>query len=145
MRLINLQENIELTISVAGYEFPQIVDKKYDSNWLNICLSIKHPQGNWTATDPALLTWDMERFAHWLEHLPQVDYNPIVFLEPELEFIYESSKLKVTLSENFLPPWLDSTTTNKFVLGFPISLPQLKEAVADIRKAVSLFPPRAIT
>lgn len=54
-------------LTITGYQFPETVDDEWDSNWLNIRIDVKSDWGTWHATDPSLLTDDVEGLAGWLE------------------------------------------------------------------------------
>ena len=65
MRLVGRDGVLELTL--VGYQFPHLATVPWDSNWLNVRVRVQHPQGNWTAQDPCLLTYDVAGLAvgHW--------------------------------------------------------------------------------
>lgn len=46
-------------MSVVGYQFPELANEDYDSNWLNMSISVSHPNGSWMAIDPSLLTYEL--------------------------------------------------------------------------------------
>ena len=57
-------------LEIFGYEFPNILDDKWDSNWLEIGIEVKHSEkGTWTASRPCLLTFEVERLIKWLADL----------------------------------------------------------------------------
>jgi hypothetical protein len=87
MRFIT-NENASLELHVVGYQFPDIQEAEYDSNWLMIEGQVCHLRGDWTFRDPCLLTYEAVGLAEWLESVgdgtPCESY--IVFLEPNLSF-----------------------------------------------------------
>ena len=54
-------DNQEVEFNVVNYEFPEISDCTYDSNWLLIKLNVKSKFGNWETIDPSLFTWNFKR------------------------------------------------------------------------------------
>ena len=47
-------------MSLVGYQFPDLEDDEYDSNWLNVKIEVSNERGKWSAIDPALLTYEVE-------------------------------------------------------------------------------------
>ena len=43
------------SLEIVGYQFPEITDCDYDSNWLVIQIAVTNPDGTWTARDPSCL------------------------------------------------------------------------------------------
>lgn len=60
-------DGAEFEATIAGYEFPEIEQKQWDSNWLLIFMRVKSARGEGTCVDPCLTTWDVERFITWLK------------------------------------------------------------------------------
>ena len=80
-------------MEILGYQYPQIDDKDYDGNWLNIGLDVKSEKGNWRTVDPSLLTSEVEDFMLAIVDLlgKQVygedgEIEPL-FIEPNLSFV----------------------------------------------------------
>jgi hypothetical protein len=59
-------ESFELKI--LGYEFPEILDERYDSNWLMVQIKLVLPQGKCEIVDAALLTWELIELRDWLSN-----------------------------------------------------------------------------
>ncbi|MEP5830428.1 MAG: hypothetical protein ABJ300_09165, partial [Maribacter dokdonensis] len=55
--------------SITNYQFPEISDCEYDSNWLLVYLKVKSDCGNWETIDPSLLTRDLKEIIEWFEKL----------------------------------------------------------------------------
>ena len=64
--------NQMVELKVASYQYPEIKDGDWDSNWLNIYLSVKSELGNWQTVDPSLTTWDVHRLIKWFDHLQAI-------------------------------------------------------------------------
>src|SRR5262249_16252489 len=73
---------------IVGYQFPELADAAYDSNWLNVNIGVKHPEGEWSAVDPALLTYEVNELADWLRAVGagRREIREMSFLEPCLSF-----------------------------------------------------------
>ena len=56
----------EFRLEIIGYQFPDIIDRYWDSNWLNVRVSGKNTAGLWSVEDPCLLTFEVESLASWL-------------------------------------------------------------------------------
>ncbi len=52
-------EQTEFEMNVAGYQFPNLENEPYDSDWLNIHVSVTHPRGAWSKTDACILTFEL--------------------------------------------------------------------------------------
>ena len=79
---------------ITNYQFPEITDCEYDSNWLLIFLKVKSDCGNWQTIDPSLLVSEVKNIIEWIDKLSEnetLNSDYLVFLEPNLEFELKSS------------------------------------------------------
>jgi hypothetical protein len=75
-------------LDIAGYQFPDIADEQWDSNWLNITTTATVDHRSWTSHHPSLLTMEIEELAWWLEAVADaraID-SQLEFMEPNLAF-----------------------------------------------------------
>ena len=81
-------DNQSVEFRITKYEFPNITDCEYDSNWLLIYLNVKSKSGNWKTSNPSLLTSDVKRIIKWFNDLSmgKSTEKNLSFLEPNLEF-----------------------------------------------------------
>src|ERR1041384_7672906 len=103
------EHGTSVEISILGYQFPHLADKDYDSNWLQIRVRAIIPDGEWTAEDPCLLTYEVERLAAWLEAVAEGTYttSSIGFVEPNLEFrMLDGCRLRIYFELECRPPWV---------------------------------------
>jgi hypothetical protein len=138
-------------LTVVGYQFPGVRDKEYDSNWLMIRIDVKHPRGSWSATDPALLTYELESLAEWLDKIKagsRVELDQY-FMEPCLELHLTSSSsraenLVIRFSHEFRPSWARSgpPQDEEPSLEFPLAEIDLARAARSIRQQLRVFPQR---
>ena len=56
-----------LSLSPIGYQFPDIIDDPWDSNWLMIRGTARTPDEEWTFEDPALLVHEAVALGVWLD------------------------------------------------------------------------------
>ena len=52
--------NQTVELEITNYQFPEIADDDYDSNWLNIYLKVNSTFGNWQIVDPMLTTFEVK-------------------------------------------------------------------------------------
>lgn len=80
-------QSVELRI--INYQFPEITNCEYDSNWLLMSLKVESHGGNWETVDPFLLVRELKTMIEWFEKLSnhvETDSNSLIFIEPNLEF-----------------------------------------------------------
>lgn len=140
---------VSFDLQVVGYQFPAEHEAAYDSNWLNVRISVTHPLGSWSCTDPALLTYELSRLASWFVELSGGDRTRLEesFLEPNLTFeIVTGSveKLRVSFRLEFSPPWAGSTkSSSRPYVEFPLDAIDLAAAGATLLEELARFPQRA--
>ena len=81
--------NQTVELEITNYQFPEIADDDYDSNWLNIYLKVNSTFGNWQIVDPMLTTFEVKGLINWLDNLSNnilPEYTGIGFLEPYISF-----------------------------------------------------------
>ena len=138
-------------LKVVGYQFPQVVDDGWDSNWLRIYMSVTLPQGSWSVSDPFLTTFEVKSLANWFDSI--VDHTQteqeIGFTEPNLSFaITETASgipcLRIHFAIECLPPWVDRTNSRSegVFADFPLSEIDLRSAAAALRSELQLYPQR---
>ena len=71
--ILDRSDDFYFEMMIVGYQFPELVDAEDDSNWLNVKIVVRHPQGAWSAVDPALLTYEASELANWLRAIGSGD------------------------------------------------------------------------
>lgn len=66
MKLTGIQDTT-FSLSIIGYQFPEIQEHTYDANWLLVAIDVTSPHGSWQATDPSLETFELAALAAWLK------------------------------------------------------------------------------
>jgi hypothetical protein len=133
-------------LKIIGYEFPEIKNDYYDSNWLMVQIDIVSSQGIWNATFPALLTFEVEQLANWLNSIDSIKDDPqgCALIEPYLDFQFTTKAngqqfLNVSLGMEMLPNWV---TSNEFEIEFPVHEIDLPQIAKDLRLELERFPQR---
>jgi hypothetical protein len=140
-----------LSLTVSGYQFPEIQTDWCDSNWLNITGKVEQPRGSWTFADACMLTSELASLCDWLESIaasPNPSHQSICFLEPNLVFhvvrANEQAVLRVNLSLECSPPWFESREEriNGVDLDFPLESNDLVILARVYREQLSRYPQR---
>lgn len=146
-------------LTVLGYEFPEGADDYYDANWLMIRVVARDGELTWTVDDPALLTWELDRLARWLERVAhgQFDRQPwCSFVEPNLEFradplpdaagtpLGDRVQIRVFFELELRPPGRPSQAVGRrdVYLTFPLTREQLLASARALRDDARAFPVR---
>lgn len=142
-----------LELRVLGYEYPDVKDDKWDSNWLNIEITVNHKNGTWVTTDPCLLTFEISKIADWFEQL----YISTDQVKPKLEFVEPNLVFNlITVGNKFViriyfelevrPPWRPAKTMKKPMkdlwVDFPLDEIDLSKAMHSLRLQLDRFPER---
>jgi hypothetical protein len=149
MKLKNKDYAFELTI--LGYQFPELDQALYDSNWLMVQVKVIHPQGTWQATDPALLTYELRKLITWLSQLATGNFSQreLDFLEPNLAFALKLENqhpyLYIYFEMEMRPEWAPLTHGLQYDLwvAFALSETDLPQAIQDLQAQYQQLPQRA--
>jgi hypothetical protein len=148
-------------LKIIGYEFPEMENEEWDSNWLRICMAANLPHGEWSVTQPFLLTYEVMRLANWFDAVStgtQAE-NEIHFVEPNLSFELidlnrREASLRIYFAMECLPPraqleldipWAQGSEQAKadVYTDFPLSDIDLHAAAESLRSQLKLYPQRA--
>jgi hypothetical protein len=139
-----------LEFKVVGYQCPGATDERWDSNWLIVEGSVKHPRGAWSFSDACLTTFELEQLARWFDGVAQSqpDASDGCFTEPCVEFRYVSfpePTVEVRLAYECAPPWQQSHDERiaGVVLRFPLRLNNPREIASSARRYHATFPERS--
>ncbi|NIR48477.1 hypothetical protein GWO43_08660, partial [candidate division KSB1 bacterium] len=95
-------------LTIVGYEFPELAEAEYDSNWLQVQVDVELPNGrSWSVTHPCLLTYEVAELADWLDSIQTRTYNKTEqdFIEPNLSFQIVNEALRVSFELEMRPAW----------------------------------------
>ena len=134
---------------IVGYEFPEIGQAEYDSNWLDVKIVVRHPQGDWSTNDAALLTYEVSELADWLRAIGtgRAETREMTFLEPCLSFQIRSAdgktdELEIELAHELGPPWAKDIDQSAVML-FPLNRIDLSSAADSLEHQLAKYPQRA--
>ncbi|HLH26407.1 MAG TPA: hypothetical protein VK066_28130 [Chloroflexota bacterium] len=156
-----------LELSIVGYQFPDPWHPDYSSrpglvlhrvtphdtdwNWLRIHIAVRNADIAWSAEDTALLTWEVEWLADWLEALAQGRTVKATrdFLEPCLAFRAAplpngDAQLRVYFGYELYPPGRLGPVADlsDVFLEFNLTSEQLRAASRILRAELSRYPAR---
>jgi len=150
-----INDRFRLRMSVAGYEFPDVVEDPYDTNWLliRLVLQSQHSAWRWQVEDAGALTWELEGCVHWLLKLSaeeSVDRENYGFSEPDISFETIRNEdgavvgLSVQLMDEFQPPTkvLVPRTNNIVSLRFHTPANTLRSFADQLAAELALYPVR---
>ena len=143
MKLVG--QNSSLDLVIVGYQFPDITEGGWDSNWLLVkgiaCLDGK----KWEFVDPCLTTLEAQRLANWLEATAQFENTgPYCdFVEPNLQFSRRRPNIvRISFALESQPPWADDEDDwDKHGFEVPVG-PALLAAAKQMREQLRKFPIR---
>ncbi len=78
-----------LVLTIEGYEFPEIVGDRWDSNWLFVRADVEHGGQRWSEIDAGLTTREGDRIVAWSRSIADgraIDSPKLSFVEPFLGF-----------------------------------------------------------
>lgn len=135
-----------LSITVERYEFPEITNDEWDSNWLIVNGHAVLDGKSWSFRHPCLTTFELERLANWLDHvfLGKAENAYCGFTEPNLDFERLSElEVRIAFSLEALPPWC-KRDGDFGEIGFNIPInDRLAVAANSLRALLNRFPIRA--
>ena len=138
--------NGSLRFRLLRYEFPEINDDKWDSNWL-VVFGEGHIDGRrWRFESPCLSTAEVGALADWLHKVANgEEVGEIGFMEPHLEFdLIGSSHVRVSFALEAAPTWVDRYDLDNRT-GFDVTIgAHLAKAAADLRSQFEAFPVRGM-
>ncbi len=142
--------NIKFEMDVVGYQFPQTENEPYDSDWLNIHVSVKHPRGSWSKTDACMMTFELAQLIEWFRGLADncPSHSEKYFTEPELSFKWfgeGKNVLRINLDYSLRPAWSPYDGENEeeeLFVEFEVTPEDLKAAAASLVEKLKKFPVR---
>ena len=135
---------------IIGYQFPDITDCEYDSNWLIIEIDVIHPEGRWRGRDASMLTTEVTRLSRWLRTCDHSSEKPrsCGFIEPNLEFRFSDDRdaLTVYFDLESRPDWIMDKEhfEGDVFIEFPRAELDLKTAADELDDELRKFPIRCI-
>ena len=143
--------NQTVEFKITNYQFPEITNCEYDSNWLLIYLKVKSDCGNWETVDPSLLVRDLKDIIEWFEKLSNdidSDSDSLVFMETNLEFKLtkiNTDKKRIRIKFDLESRHSNAKDEEEFYVDCEYNNTELKLIVSELKKEAELFPERAFT
>lgn len=149
MRLQSIDGSKLFVLRLVGYEFPDLENDDWDSNWLVVAIEVVTPVRKWSFSDPCLLTMEVHNLANWLFALrsgPPPERR-IFFTEPNLSFESDSidpetAELRVYFACESLPTGVDSDEGEFFEL-FVLNRSDIGKAAFTLCRSLEQLPLRA--
>jgi len=133
-------------LSVVGYQFPDLPNVPYDSNWLVIEGTASIGGQSWTFRDACLLTYEVAALAHWLERHGaggMID-DELSFLEPNLSVRRVSAgAIRMFFALECAPPWsAPGEDWEAYFVEAPVDKEAFQAAALALRDALRSWPQR---
>ena len=138
----------EFQLVIVRYQFPDVHEDRWDSNWLIVNGTIASAGEKWIFTDSCVTTFELADLADWLDGLAADGAEPskFEFTEPNLKFTYVPSPhraVQLTLAHESAPASLSELQRRAGVtVEFPLSVQQAATFAAEIRQALHDYPIR---
>ncbi|MFK7601348.1 hypothetical protein ACI3L1_03955 [Deinococcus sp. SM5_A1] len=165
MRLV--KGKVVLQIKFDGYQFPELENVRWDSDWLNVRISLALGDFRWEKVDPSLTTFEVQWLIDWMEEVAanaevfrswrsERLTSRIFFTEPNLGFealsgSYEGAALtfRLYLAAESLPTFQDklsgydsSKDIQEVWLDLPVEASDLQDAAHSLQRQLAEFPVR---
>ena len=138
----------EFLLVIVRYQFPDVHEDRWDSNWLIVNGTVAAAGEKWVFTEPCVTTFELADLADWLDELAANGSEPSAFefTEPNLKFTYvprPRPAVQLTLAHESAPASLsDVERRNGVTVEFPLSVQQTATFAAEIRQALHEYPIR---
>jgi hypothetical protein len=146
---LTIDQSCSFRMSLVGYQFPELEDVEFDSNWLNVKIAVSHQRGKWSAVDPALLTYEVKDLIDWLKELSvgKYDKRHLWFTEPCISFHLSPTegapdRLVIRFSHEFKPPWATEDLDEEHQIAFSLARIDLISAAQLLENQLRHYPQR---
>jgi hypothetical protein len=134
---------------ILRYEYPDITEDRWDSNWLVVSGKVTTPDSDWRFIEPCVTTFELADLADWLDALGSDGEEPaaFAFTEPNLAVSYSAVPapvLRICFAHESAPPWLEGAEARAAGLTLDFSLPGTlaRDAADQLRQALVEYPIR---
>jgi hypothetical protein len=137
----------EFQLVIVRYQFPDVHEDRWESNWLIVNGTVAAAGEKWVFTEPCVTTFELADLADWLDELVTNGTEPSAFefTEPNLKFTYVPSRraVQLTLAHESAPTSMSELERRAGVtVEFPLSVQQTESFAAEIRQALHEYPIR---
>lgn len=135
------------SLDIVGYQYPDILDQYWDSNWLFVQIQIQLSEQSFSVKDPCLTTFEVPLIIDWLQRFAMngAVEKGLVFTEPTVQFKCNIVRNgKQSLRVIFRPPPQGSTSQLKdnISLDFPFEQVLFSEIIENLQSQLDRFPQR---
>jgi hypothetical protein len=134
---------------VLRYEFPDMNEDRWDSNWLVVSGRVSLAGKTWRFTDPCFTTFELAELAEWFDAIAKRrDVAPeFEFTEPNVVFAYSATPqptLRVRFAHESAPPWVknEKDRLDGVTIEFPLSNLDIAAITAEVRAILIEYPIR---
>ena len=145
----NCIDNQTVELRITNYQYPEIIDGDWDSNWLNIYLNIKSNVGHWQTVDPSLTTWEVQDLIIWFYELSKNNrpkYNEQEFTESNLSFellnSFDSLEKKIRIKFALESRPQSATDDKEYFVDFVTNNNELLKISTDLKLELKKYPER---
>ena len=138
----------EFQLLIVRYQYPDVHEDRWDSNWLIVNGSVSAGDEKWRFTDPCVTTFELADLADWLDELATDGSQPSAFefTEPNLKFTYTpwpQRAVQLTFAHDSAPSTRSEVERrNGVTVEFPLSGSQAAALATEIRQALTDYPIR---
>ena len=134
-------------LNILGYQFPEILNDQWDSNWLMVHINVKSTKKHWESVDPAITTFELKNLINWLKNISDnkiEKYTDMDFTEPNIAFELKNNfdsttkEIKICFRLEFSP----LKNGKKYSIQFKATNEQLKTYVKNLEYELNKFPER---
>jgi hypothetical protein len=146
---LRTESGTSFELVVLRYEFPDVTEDRWDSNWLVVSGKVTTDGQSWRFTDPCVTTFELSELADWLDNLAGTAAEPsdCAFTEPNLTFSYSPApipRIVVRFAHESAPPWLNEGDARLagMTIDFPLAALDVAAVAQDLRNILLEYPIR---
>ena len=150
--ILRSRDLTEFELRVVGYQFAGVEGDEWDANWLVVDGRVAPvDERAWEFSDPAILTWEVERLSSWLDALAsgQAVEESEDFVEPNLRFEVvgrdeDIITIRIYFELETRAPWFFAREAgmNDLWVDLLVDSDDLRAAASSLRGDLAKFPPR---
>ena len=136
---------------ITNYQFSEITNCKYDSNWLLVDVKVENDYENCQTVAPSLLVQELREITEWFEKLLnniKITPDSLQFIEPNLKFklIKEEPCLKTVrliFDTSSIPQRINKEL--EYYVDCEMNPRELKKVVEELKNVLLAFPVRTMS
>lgn len=136
-----------MELKIVNYQYPDILNQEFDSNWLNIFIDVKSKMGHWQTVDPSLMTNEVQLLIDWFRDLSINKTNDDFgyCTEPNLSFnLLEKTlarkKIRIGFGAESRP--LSFKPDMEYYIDCEFTNTELDAIASELAEELEKFPPR---